>query len=154
MDAEAIKKRYLTAVIAAAGIITAIVIYTVAVEALCRGGYKPPLTPPASYLATYAFYIAATAALMAVRLATRVMDEKKPTLEGTVKLLTKLAIIRAAICEVPAVCGLILFILTGDRRSFYLLIVFAAALEVYYFPRLAAWKERLRGEFGQLPNNP
>ena len=47
--------------------------------------------------------------------------------------------------------GLILFILTGYKADFYLLLVFSAGLEVYHFPRLSNWEEKLRTDFGQLP---
>ena len=91
----------------------------------------------------------AVAALPLLKLAGR-FDVKKAGPEETVRNMVLLAIVRAALSEVPALCGLILFILTGASADFYLLLVFAAGLEIYHFPRLGAWEERLRGDFGQI----
>jgi len=150
MTGEKVKKAYLAAAVAAAGIIGAIVLYTVVVEFLARTGNKPPLVPPAAYAAKYALYIAGLSALAALKLMTARLGAKMPTPEDTVKALTTLAIVKAGLCEVPALAGLVMFLLTGFRADFYLLVVFSLALEVYHFPRLGQWEERLRGDFGQL----
>lgn len=151
MTSDSLKKAYFSAAVAAAGIIFAIVFYTVLVEFLHgSGAHKPPLAPPAAYAVKYALYIAGLSALAAIRLIAAKLEAKMPTAEDTVKALRMLAIIKAGLCEVPAVAGLVLFLLTGYRADFYLLVVFSLALEVYHFPRLAKWEERLRGDFGQL----
>ncbi len=150
MNAEKIKKSYLAAAVSSGGIVSAIVLYTVVVELLFRMGHKPPLVPPAAYAAKYALYIVGAAALAALRLVPAALDTRKATPEEAVKSLTLLAIVKAALCELPAVAGLIMFILTGFRADFYLLIVFSLGLEVYHFPRLQQWEERIRGDFGQL----
>lgn len=150
MNAGAIKKSYLSAAVAAAGIIGAIIFYAVVAEVLSRLGHKPPLVPPAAYAVKYALYLLAVSALLALKLASARLGAKKATPEETLKALTVLAIVKAALCELPAIAGLILFVLTGYKADFYLLLVFAAGLEIYHFPRLASWEERLRADFGQL----
>jgi len=150
MNAEALKKAYLAAALAAGGIITAIVFYAVLAEALRMTGHRPPLTPPAAYFLKYVFYLLGFSAIAALKFAAAKLDGKKATPEETVKALTMLAVVRAAICELPALSGLIMFVLTGYRLDFYLLVVFSIGLELYHFPRLSSWKERLRGDFGQL----
>lgn len=151
MNPERLKKAYLSAAIAATGIIFAIVLYTVLVEFLRgSGAHKPPLAPPAAYAAKYALYIAGLSALAALKLMSAKLGAKMPTPEDTLKALTTLAIVKAALCEVPAVAGLVLFLLAGFRADFYLLVVFSLALEIYHFPRLGQWEERIRGDFGQL----
>ncbi len=149
MDRNLLKRSYTAAALGAAGITAAILIYAVIAEALRRGGFKPALVPPAAYAAKYALYVLGAAALPLLRLTAR-LDVKKAGPEETVRNLVLLALIRAALAEVPALCGLILFILTGDYADFYLLLAFAAGLELYYFPRLGAWEEKLRGDFGRL----
>lgn len=51
------------------------------------------------------------------------------------------AIITAAICESPAILGLILFILSGIKRDFYFLLIISLFLLFMYFPRLSHWEE-------------
>lgn len=150
MNAETIKRSYLSAAVAAAGIIGAIIFYAVVAEILSRLGHKPPLAAPAAYAVKYALYLLSVSALLAVKLASARLDVKKATPEETLKALTVLAIVKAALCELPAIAGLILFVLTGYKTDFYLLLTFAAGLEIYHFPRLARWEERLRTDFGQL----
>jgi hypothetical protein len=150
MNRELLGKAYLAAAVTAGGIMAAIVMYALVVEALRLMGHTPPLAAPAAYFAKYAFYVAGAAALLGLKLAGARLGGRKASPEETIKSLTTLAIIRAAVCEVPAVCGLILFILTGYRMDFYLLAAFSAGLELYHFPRLRLWEERLREDFGQL----
>lgn len=150
MDRELIRKSYMAAAIAAAGIIGAIVFYAVIAEVLRHMGHKPPLVPPAAYAAKYALYIIAVSSVFVVNLVSARLTVTKPTPEETIKGMTALAIIRAALCELPAVSGLILVILTGFRTDFYMLLIFSVGLEIYHFPRLARWEERIRTDFGQL----
>ena len=121
------------------------------VEVLRKNGFKPIVAPPAADTLKYAFYILGASSIGALKLAARLIDKKKDTPQETTVLLTRLAVSRAAICEVPAIAGLALFILTGFYTDFYLLAVLALGLEIFNFPRLAQWEERLRGDFGQLP---
>lgn len=151
MTRELIKKSYLAAALSSAGIIGAIVLYAVVGEVLARAGHKPPLLPPAAYAVKYAVYILSIASVFALRFAAARLDARRATPEAALKALTARAIVTAALCEVPAVAGLILFILTGYKADFYLLLIFSAGLEVYHFPRLRLWEERLRTDFGQLP---
>lgn len=151
MNKTELKKRYTAAAIASAGIITAIIFYTVVVEMLRNIGFKAIVAQPAADTLKYAFYLIGASSIGVLKVAARVLDKKKDTPQETAALLTRLAVTRAAICEVPAVAGLALFILTGFRTDFYLLAVLAIGLEIFNFPRLAQWEERLRGDFGQLP---
>jgi hypothetical protein len=146
---QQLKKSYLAAAVSAAGIIGAIVFYAVLVELLRHLGHKPPLVPPAAYAAKYALYILSAVSVFLVKPVAARLAGGQPTAEAAVKALTAQAIITAALCELPAVCGLILFLLAGYRADFYLLLVFSAGLEIYHFPRLARWQERLRSDFSR-----
>ncbi len=150
MDRERIKKSYTAAAIASAGVIGAIVIYTVIAEVLRHTGYRPPVVPPAAYPVKFAAYLVSASTFPVLKRLNALLSGKAATQEETLTQLTRLAIARAAVCELPAVSGLILLLLTGFRADFYLLILIAAALEVYNFPRLPDWEARLRGDFGQL----
>jgi F0F1-type ATP synthase membrane subunit c/vacuolar-type H+-ATPase subunit K len=47
----------------------------------------------------------------------------------------------AALAEVPAVLGLVLFMLSGMRGDFYVLFALSLVLEAAYFPRLEGWRQ-------------
>ncbi len=46
-----------------------------------------------------------------------------------------------ALCEVPALLGLVLYILTGEIGDFYRLAGYALTLFLVFFPRYNAWRE-------------
>ncbi|MDD2804132.1 MAG: hypothetical protein PHV33_01135 [Elusimicrobiales bacterium] len=146
MDKAKLGKAYFTAAVVSAGIFGAVFLYAVVGEMLRHFGHKPPLQPPAAYAVKYALYLLSASSLLIVRLAAAKFSERKPTPEATLKALTTGAIVTAAACEVPGVSALVLLLLTGSYPDFYLLLAFSAALEVYHFPRLPLWEERLRGE--------
>ena len=150
MNAEGLKKTWLAAAAASGGITAAIVLYTVLVEVLAARGYRAPLAQFGAGPFKYAFYALGAMALPAVKLAGRTAAAKLHTPEGTIRALAVSAIARAAAAELPAIAGLLLFLLAGLRADFYMLAVFAVGLELYHFPRLGAWEERLRADFGQL----
>ena len=50
------------------------------------------------------------------------------------------AVITAALAEVPAILGLVLFMLFGLRGDFYVLLALSLALEAFFFPRLDGWR--------------
>ena len=51
------------------------------------------------------------------------------------------AVVTAALAEVPAILGLVLFMLFGLRGDFSALFVLSLALQAVYFPRLDGWRE-------------
>lgn len=149
MDNGLLKRSYTAAALAAAGITAALIFYAVSAEFMRRSGFRPPMAPPAAYALKYALYVLGLAAVPLLKLADR-FDVKKAGPEETLRSLALLAIVRAALAECPAVCGFILFALTGFYADLYLLLVCSAGLEIYHFPRLGAWEERIRTDFGQL----
>ncbi len=52
------------------------------------------------------------------------------------------SVITAAFAEVPAILGLVLFMLWGLSGDFYALLALSLALQTIYFPRLDGWRER------------
>ena len=47
----------------------------------------------------------------------------------------------AALAEVPAILGLVLFMLSGLRGDFYVLFGLSLVLQALYFPRLDGWRQ-------------
>ncbi len=52
------------------------------------------------------------------------------------------SVVTAAFAEVPAILGLVLFMLWGLTGDFYALCALSLALQAIYFPRLDGWRER------------
>jgi len=55
--------------------------------------------------------------------------------------LISIAVVTAALAEVPVILGLVLFMLSGLRGDFYALLALSLALQAVYFPRLDGWRE-------------
>ena len=55
--------------------------------------------------------------------------------------LVSTSIVTAALAEVPAVLGLVLFMLSAMRTDFYALFVLSLILQAVYFPRLEGWRQ-------------
>jgi hypothetical protein len=53
-----------------------------------------------------------------------------------------------AMCEVPAILGLVLFLLGGSSKDFYSLALVSLAFMVLYFPRYRHWETWVRGSSG------
>lgn len=45
------------------------------------------------------------------------------------------------LAEIPAILGLVLFLLTGMNRDFYAFLVVSLILVFMYFPRLSSWRD-------------
>jgi len=57
-----------------------------------------------------------------------------------VRSLFRAAVISLALAETPALIGLVLFLLAGLNKDFYLLLFVSIVLVFMYFPRKAAWE--------------
>jgi len=55
--------------------------------------------------------------------------------------LTRCSIITFAFCEVPAILGLVLFLIGGLRTDFYILLSISWGAKFIYFPRYAEWEK-------------
>jgi len=51
------------------------------------------------------------------------------------------SVITAALAEVPAILGLVLFMLSGIRADFYALFALSLVLLAIYFPKLEGWRQ-------------
>lgn len=60
---------------------------------------------------------------------------------GQARRLVSTSITVAALAEVPAVLGLVIFMLSGLRGDFYVLFVLSLVLQAVYFPRLDGWRQ-------------
>ncbi len=54
--------------------------------------------------------------------------------------LLQASVLSSAICEVPAILGLVIVFLTGSHRDFHYLLFFSLVLFVFHFPRRTFWE--------------
>jgi len=62
-----------------------------------------------------------------------------PEPERSTRLL-QTSILTSTLCEVPAILGLVMVLLTGSHRDFHYLLFLSLVLFVFYFPRLSFWE--------------
>ncbi len=55
--------------------------------------------------------------------------------------LFQISVLTSALCEFPAILGLVLALLTGQRQDFYFLVGLAFILFLLHFPRRSRWEE-------------
>jgi hypothetical protein len=61
-----------------------------------------------------------------------------PEQERSTRLL-QTSILTSALCEVPAILGLVMVLMTGSHRDFHYLLFLSLVLFVFYFPRRSFW---------------
>lgn len=149
-----LKRQFRTTLIISGSVIAGLFFYAVVVEVI-----RTQMKPYQGVLASgaggeplrYLFYGAAAAAIILVRFVGRNLLRASPN-ESAPQLVARLgraAIMTAALAEIPAVLGFVLFILTGLPRDFYILVFVSLVLEFMYFPRLKVWQDIVRERFPQ-----
>lgn len=130
------KKRYFVARLIYMAFVASLFIYALVVELLTSQVQSFPSSTNIGWdysKLRYLFYGIAVVMIILLR-SLRVTLLKKAPLHPA-------AIITAAICESPAILGLVLFMLTGIKRDFYFLSVISLFLLFMYFPRYSHWEE-------------
>ncbi|UCC40761.1 MAG: hypothetical protein JSV96_04765 [Candidatus Aminicenantes bacterium] len=143
-----LKRAYKTSLIINSGIIAGFVIYAVIIEFL-KSRYNPfegfvDLAQIA--FLRYILYGLAILLIFIVRVLRGTLLRTSPS-DDAKTLITKLSrasIATAALCEVPVVFGLVLFLIGGHSRDFYLLLGLSFIIVFLYFPRYRNWEEWLR----------
>ncbi|NIM19983.1 MAG: hypothetical protein GTO51_07020 [Candidatus Latescibacteria bacterium] len=70
------------------------------------------------------------------------------TVDSLLEKLLRTTIVTLAICEVPALLGLVLFFVGRFYPDFYILFAVSMAMLFFYFPRYNRWKEWIRNKAG------
>ncbi len=141
---EDLKKAFLTSTIVHSAIIASLIVYVVVTE-IIKAQYAPfegfvsgfHLAP-----LRYALYVLALVQPMVI-IKIRSILLKKATSENKKEVIVKLSrtsIITSSLCEVPAMYGLILFLLSGSGKDFYMLLIWSGFLFFLYFPRYSNWE--------------
>jgi F0F1-type ATP synthase membrane subunit c/vacuolar-type H+-ATPase subunit K len=147
---EELKKMYRTNVFIGAGVILSMVIYAVIVEVI-RTKFKPfhgliKVTNGQSL--RLSFYGLAILMILVMRFLQPLLY-RHPQTDGHKKLLMHLntaALVTYFLAEVPAILGLVLFLLAGFSKDFYIFLFISLLLELMYFPRTSHWESWLRSK--------
>ena len=144
---EAIKKTHHLAAAIGYSVFGALILYFV-LEELIRHNLAPFYG--FSHLSNhqtlrYIFYGLAAVSIILARLLQSLLLKKKPgdTPETLLNKLHRTSIIMVIMSELPALFGLLLFLLAGLNRDFYVLLIISVALLFIFFPRRRAWEEWL-----------
>ena len=95
----------------------------------------------------YIVYALAVVVVILIRFLRQALLRRSPE-DSRLTLLHRLSrasLITLVLGEVPALLGLMLFLVRGLNRDFYALIFVSLILIFMYFPRLASWNEWLKG---------
>lgn len=101
----------------------------------------------------YAGYATAVTAVVLLRVVHGALlrPRTSPEPAAAIRRLVRTGVITLALAEVPAVVGLVLFLLGGYNRDFYVLLFVSLALAFMYFPRRRAWEASLQDSRPSCP---
>mgnify|MGYP000064832041 CR=1 FL=1 len=150
---EIIKRTHRIAALIGFSIFGAIVLYLVLVE-LIRARMAPfhglyPITDLQTIRnLRYLFYGLAAASVLLARILQSLLLKKKPgdTPEDLLNKLHRTSLILVIMSELPALFGLILFLIRGLYRDFYILLGISVVVLFIFFPRRRAWEEWLASQ--------
>lgn len=94
----------------------------------------------------FAAFGAAVAVILLIRFVRPVLLKRRAG-EGrkaSILRLQRASFLTLLLAEIPAVLGVVLFVLAGHNVDFYALLVASLILVFMYFPRWAAWEDWLR----------
>ena len=125
---------------AASTALYALVVVVIGVSQVPFEGFGGPAQPSTLRVAlwTAAMVEAGTIGLVRRALLARSRGEGAAAQAG--RLITT-SVVTAALAEVPAILGLVLFMLWGLSGDFYALFALSLVLLAVYFPRLDGWRE-------------
>ncbi len=136
---EILKKDYRMAVLMALPMVASVLIYWFVLRSI----EPPKVVHDAIDVTRYLLYAVALSGVGFIFVLKRIYLKKAPR-ENLSKLLGKLkssTFATLALCEAPAVYGLIIYFIGGPRSDFYILAAYSLCLFAVFFPRFAQWQE-------------
>ncbi len=127
----------------AAALAAALLVYAIIVEVLSRQSYTVGGVPDTLlHNLRFVFVFLAFAVYFVMRFGQQRILVKKPTdtRQALVAKLSLASLISLVLAELPAVLGLVLFLMSGNRRDFYPLMVISLILLYVAFPRFTIWE--------------
>ena len=125
---------------AASTVLYALVVAVISVTQAPFEGFAPGAQPSILRTALWTLAIIEAGLIGLVRRALLARSRSEGA-AGQARRLITTAVVTAALAEVPAILGLVLFMLSGLGGDFYALLALSLALQAVYFPRLDGWRE-------------
>ena len=152
-EVESLKKAYRTSAITCAGMIASLFIYAIVAEVI-KTQHRPFAgfaSFPEIQILRYIFYGLALFQIGVMRVLQGSLLKKASTddLQALTGRLSTFANVTYALCETPAIYGLVLFLLAGLYKDFYVLLAYSLGLLLFHFPRYGRWEEWI-GEGARL----
>lgn len=143
------KRAYRISVIVGMAIIGSLLVCVILVELIAsqRVSLLDTMTAANMQMLRYVFYALSVVNVIVLRIIRGTMLRKSSAddRQALIGKLQKTSLITTALCEGPAIFGLVLFLLGGGRRDFYFLLIVSFILLFMYFPRLKNWEAWLEG---------
>lgn len=153
---DELKKTYRVTLFIGVAMIISLLIYAALVEVL-KANFKPfrGLSPTTEIeILRYLFFAIAIAEFFLIKfMRNRLLSKKRPpsgasTPKGSfspgASKLMSVTILIYALCESVAILGLVLFLIAGSSRDFYIFLIIALFFYGIYFPRYRQWEEWVR----------
>ena len=141
-----LKKKYLAINFVGLAMIASIFIYAALVEVFKRGYILPPLEQPIpehiSSMLFYVFLSVAAIIFLVIKFLNGRVAAKNP------QALPQISIACFALAEIPAILGLVLFLLCRVAMHFYVLMFASLVLFYLYYPRYDQWERLVTGAQG------
>jgi len=125
---------------AASTVLYALVVAVISASQAPFEGFAPSFQPSILRTALWTLAIVDAGLIGLVRRAL-VARSRSEGAAGQARRLITTAVVTAALAELPAIIGLVLFMLSGLHGDFYALLALSLALQAIYFPRLDGWRE-------------
>jgi len=142
---QQLSRMFRTALFVAGAVLAALPLYLLAVEILRRQGVRLGLELERGTITIlrYALYGAAIATVIFLRVLRGMILRKKPgdSPDRLAHKLLQASILTSALSEVPALLGVILFLVAGFTRDFYILLIVSLFLMFMFFPRYRNWSD-------------
>ncbi len=144
-----LKQHYRITVVVAAAMITALVAYAGIVTMMQFQSFTG-FNPEKLGGLREGFLLVILFVLVGIRLSRKALLKKTPSdnPETLVNRLRSATIVTFALCEIPAILGLVMFLLGGSTKDFYSLALVSLAFMVLYFPRYRHWEAWVQGSSG------
>jgi hypothetical protein len=142
---QKLSRMFRTALFVAAAVLAALPVYILAVEILKGRGVRlgPSLAAGTANALRYGLYGAAVAAVILLRVLRGMIIRKRPgdSPDRRAQKLLQASILTSVLSEVPALLGVVLFLVAGFYRDFYILLIVSLFLMFMFFPRYRNWSE-------------
>lgn len=164
---DGLRKAYRVAVIIGLAMMASLLIYTVIVGLLEKGTVQlrglPALSGSQIEIVKFILLGLSVAVFFVIRFINdqvlnaggeqvKKLDQRPPLAKGIAPefgRLTTAAVIAYALCETPAIFGLVLFFLGRNSSDFHLFLLISLFYFAVYFPRFSQWEEWYRKQQGR-----